>query len=57
MKKQINKVRARQKSSFYTPPSMPSDYKDITPGTPEWLRYWKEHPEKQDEMIEWAKKC
>lgn len=34
-------------------PDLPEDYRDIEPGTKLWARYWKEFPEKQDEMLKW----
>ncbi|HDH45266.1 MAG TPA: hypothetical protein ENG66_07810, partial [Thermococcus sp.] len=30
-------------------------YEGLTPGTPEWMRVWREHPELQEEMLEYAR--
>jgi DNA modification methylase len=30
-------------------------FSDLTPGTPEWKEYWREHPEEQNDMLAWAK--
>ena len=35
--------------------SLPQDFRELSPGTDEWGRYWKERPDKQDEMLEWKK--
>lgn len=34
-------------------PTSPEGYKEITPGSPEWLAYWKAHPDEQPDMINW----
>lgn len=31
------------------------DLKTLTPGGPEWKKYWKAHPDEQEEMLEWKK--
>jgi ParB/RepB/Spo0J family partition protein len=31
------------------------DFRKITPGTKEWVNYWRLHPEKQNEMIEFRR--
>lgn len=28
-------------------------YKQLVPGSTEWITYWDDHPEEQDEMMEW----
>jgi len=38
-------------SSFETP----TDYKVLTPGTDLWRIFWNNHPEMQEEMLEWKK--
>ena len=35
--------------------SLPGDFREIVPRTPEWMAYWKAHPKKQQEMIEYMK--
>lgn len=35
---------------------MPDTYINLTPGTPEWTRYFKAHPEQQDEMLIFRRK-
>lgn len=32
---------------------LPEDFKELKPGGERWKRYWKENPEKQEEMLEW----
>lgn len=32
----------------------PKDFKELNPGSPEWLNYWKAHPKEQNEMIAWT---
>lgn len=38
---------------------LPEDFRDISVGTEKgdelWMMYWKEHPEKQEEMLKWKK--
>lgn len=31
------------------------DFHSLQPGTPDWMRFWKAHPEQQDLMLEWKK--
>jgi len=33
----------------------PKGFKELTPGTPEYLNYWKGHPEEQEAMMAWSK--
>ncbi|MCW4027940.1 MAG: ParB N-terminal domain-containing protein [Candidatus Bathyarchaeota archaeon] len=40
----------------YEAPEIPEDFKEIKVGSEDWKRYWKAHPEKQGEMLEWRKK-
>lgn len=35
--------------------AQPEDFHDFTPGSPEWMTFWKSHPERQEEMLEWKK--
>ena len=35
---------------------LPDDFKELSPGTHEWGRYWREHQEKQELMLKWRKK-
>jgi len=37
----------------WKPEPLPASYELITPGTEEWTRYWKEHPDEQKAMLEW----
>jgi len=37
----------------WEPEPLPTSYELITPGTEEWTRYWKEHPDEQKAMLEW----
>jgi hypothetical protein len=39
-------------TSFVVPEIL-DDYKKIVPGSSMWMRYWRDHPEEQDAMIEW----
>ena len=34
---------------------LPKSFELIKPGTEEWTRYWKEHPEEQTAMLDWRK--
>jgi len=34
-------------------PEVPEDFRTLEPGSEMWTRYWREHPEKQEEMLEW----
>lgn len=47
-------VKEKPKSP-YTVPDVAEDYHGLKPGTPEWMRFWKAHPEKQDEMLSYSK--
>ena len=31
------------------------DFHEFTPGSPEWMSFWKAHPERQEEMLDWKK--
>jgi len=31
------------------------DFKTLEPGEGDWIRYWKAHPEQQEEMLEWRR--
>lgn len=42
------------KVSFNIKP-LPNTYKVIRIGSYDWIRYWKVHPEQQEEMLEWKK--
>lgn len=33
------------------PSELPEDFHELEPGTPEWRRYWKAHPEQQEAML------
>jgi len=35
-------------------PALPEDFEKLVPGTEDWMRYWKEHPDKQKDMAEWS---
>ncbi len=39
---------------------VPEDFREISVGTEkgdkQWIAYWKQHPERQEEMLEWKKK-
>lgn len=39
----------------FTIPPLPDTYTEIAPGTRMWIRYWREHPEEQSEMLAFAK--
>jgi hypothetical protein len=28
-------------------------FKELSPGSPEWKAFWREHPEQQDAMLAW----
>jgi hypothetical protein len=32
-----------------------TDWKQIEPGSRQWLTYWKDHPEHQEEMLKFKK--
>lgn len=32
-------------------------FEGIVPGTEQWMRYWKEHPAEQGEMVEWMQRA
>jgi hypothetical protein len=32
---------------------LPSDFRELAPGSPEWKRYWDANPEEQSEMLAW----
>lgn len=34
---------------------LPDDFKQLKPATPEWMKYWKQNPDKQEAMIAYAK--
>jgi hypothetical protein len=34
-------------------PSAPGGYKSLTPGTSNWLAYWRAHPDEQPDMVQW----
>lgn len=34
---------------------LPSDFRELSPGTPEWLEYWQRNPDKQEEMMAYSK--
>ena len=36
---------------------LPDDFRELRPGTHEWGRYWREHREKQEEMLSWKSKA
>jgi len=33
--------------------ALPDDFRMIVPGTHDWMRFWKENSEQQDEMLRW----
>jgi len=35
----------------FTLPPLPESFQEIEPGTDLWIRYWKVHPEQQEEML------
>lgn len=39
----------------YELPSLTSDFHELEVGSEDWSRFWKEHPEQQDEMLTWRK--
>lgn len=39
----------------HKPPELPDDFRELTPGTDKWKRYWREHPEQQEAMLAWKK--
>jgi len=44
-----------QPRASYELPPLPEDFRELEPGSSDWKRYWKAHPEKQGEMLEWKK--
>jgi len=44
--------RSEAKVSYDIKP-LPSTFKVIKIGSHDWMRYWKEHPEQQLEMLDW----
>ena len=32
---------------------LPRDFRKLEPGTYKWGQYWREYPEKQEEMLRW----
>ena len=46
------KPRSEAKVSYDIKP-LPSTFKVIKIGSYEWGEYWKEHPDQQEEMLEW----
>ena len=47
----VNGPRTARK--HYDIPPVAEDFKELEPGTHEWKRYWKAHPEDQEAMLEW----
>lgn len=39
----------------YEPKELPDDFKELEPGSADWTRYWRLHPEKQEAMLAWKK--
>tara|TARA_Y100000310_G_scaffold26438_1_gene25194 strand:- start:357 stop:716 length:360 start_codon:yes stop_codon:yes gene_type:complete len=35
-------------------PEVADDFHELEPGTSDWIKYWRAHPEDQDEMMEFA---
>lgn len=33
-----------------------TDFHGLKPGSNDWIQYWKDHPEEQDDMLEWKAK-
>lgn len=33
----------------------PTDFRELNPGSTEWLNFWKDHPEQQEAMMAWVK--
>jgi len=46
------KPRSEAKVSYDIKP-LPSTFKVIKIGSYDWGEYWKEHPDQQEEMLEW----
>lgn len=40
----------------YTAKSEVEDFRELKPGSDRWRIYWSQHPEKQEEMLEWRQK-
>ena len=40
----------------FTLPPLPDSYTDIQPGSNMWMRYWRMHPEQQEDMIAFMRK-
>ena len=34
---------------------VPEDFKELMPGTYDWMEFWRAHPEQQEKMIEFRK--
>ena len=34
---------------------LPDDFRILIPGTYDWMRFWKENPDKQEEILAWQK--
>ena len=44
----------RAKVSFEETP-LPDDFRMLIPGTHDWMRFWKENPEKQKDILAWQR--
>lgn len=51
----VNPIDTRSEEQRPISETLPEDFKELEPGTTDWKRYWKTHPEKQDEMLAFAK--
>lgn len=49
--KLVNEPRTAQK--HYDIPPVAGDFRELEPGTHEWMRYWKANPDEQEAMLEW----
>jgi hypothetical protein len=47
-------IEVRPELVFELPP-LTEDFKELEPGSADWSRFWKEHPEQQEEMLTWRK--
>ena len=45
----------KKKGVIYDPKPLPSDFRELNPGTYEWKEFWQKFPEKQEEMIRYRK--
>lgn len=51
----IMKKGSGKKQTYSDVPDLPEDFRELKPGGDRWKRYWKENPEKQEEMLKWKR--